>query len=548
MDTHLRSFPHDGGELLRGVGRRFFRLHAKGEAELFLLAQVARPLQAVHNEVEAWLPPHFGLVHFQPSLDFRRQLRNQVRQLATASSLDHVRQLIGQVGQQVGVGRIYRGEIQHVELPLFPPIRRVLHGQAEQCCHHHPHCHFVIPSHDEQITGTLATEVSCGGRLDGHGLAQPGGNAAAQIRPTGRGQKLVEGLGVLDERGRVALEDDLGLGRTVAPLFREGANALQVALSLVVGQPGHLEGVVALHQTVGVVVDGLTRPGEEPGCGVVVSQDEAGVCLAALERDAHGHLVDGTAGQGVTPGQGLGAQEDVHAKRAALAHQAVQDLRHLRGYRVVLGEELLELVHDEQDARHALAGFVPVVSDVVHARSAEEVAPALQFRVQPLEHAEAELPLALDGHDTSVGQRIGGIDLELHALLEIHQVEFHFIGAVGEGQVGDEHVQEGGFARARAAHDQRVLRGAFAQVQVLEPPRARGPQGHANPLTAVPCPPLLGWGRDALEGDFHLARLFGGLAHRVEDAVEEFRLGRGVQFQGAVAEVLVLPDEVLTVP
>ena len=58
------------------------------------------------------------------------------------------------------------------------------------------------------------------------------------------------------------------------------------------------------------------------------------------------------AGERVGAAQGLRAEEDVDAEGPALAHQAVEQQRRLLGELVVLDEELLELVDDEQDARH----------------------------------------------------------------------------------------------------------------------------------------------------------------------------------------------------
>ena len=141
--------------------------------------------------------------------------------------------------------------------------------------------------------------------------------------------------------------------RDVAALPGQLADAVQVVLALLVGQPDDLEDVVALDQAVGVVVDRLAGPRQQPGRRVVLAQDQVGVGLAALQGDAHRHLVDGAAGQRVGAAQGLRAEQDVHAEGPALPHQAVQQQRRLLGDLVVLDEELLELVDDQQDARAA---------------------------------------------------------------------------------------------------------------------------------------------------------------------------------------------------
>ena len=75
---------------------------------------------------------------------------------------------------------------------------------------------------------------------------------------------------------------------------------------------------------------------------------------------------------------------------------------------VVLDEELLELVDDQQDPRHAAssgrASRKPLRSCTPTSRNRSPR--RLQLGVEPLQHAEAELPLALDGDDPGVRQLV----------------------------------------------------------------------------------------------------------------------------------------------
>ncbi len=128
----------------------------------------------------------------------------------------------------------------------------------------------------------------------------------------------------------------------------------EILVALVVREPDDLEGMVALEQAVGVVVDRLAGPGQQPGGRVVFAEDQVGVGLAALQGDAHGHLADRAAGQRIGPAEGLRAQQHVDAERPALPHQPVQQQRRLLGDAVVLDEQLLELVDDQQDAGELL--------------------------------------------------------------------------------------------------------------------------------------------------------------------------------------------------
>ena len=90
-------------------------------------------------------------------------------------------------------------------------------------------------------------------------------------------------------------------------------------------------GLLPSIQAVGVVVDRLAGPGQQPGGRVVFAEDQVGVGLAALQGDAHGHLADRAAGQRVGPAQRLRAEQHVDAERPALPHQPVQQQRRLPG-------------------------------------------------------------------------------------------------------------------------------------------------------------------------------------------------------------------------
>ena len=174
-----------------------------------------------------------------------------------------------------------------------------------------------------------------------------------------------------------------------------------------------------------------------------------------------------------------------------MPHQAVQQQRRVLGDLVVLDEELLELVDDQQDARHAHArlGLAEAVQ-VLHAGVAELVAAISQLGVQPLQHAQAELALALDGDDPGMRQLGTGVGLELDALLEVDQIQLDLVGAVHQGQVGDQGVQQRRFARAGLAGDQHVLGRALAQLEAL-PLGGPGPaQRHIDARGGCRRPPV----------------------------------------------------------
>ena len=269
-------------------------------------------------------------------------------------------------------------------------------------------------------------------------------------------------------------------------LARHLLDLLQVRFAVGVRQPDDLEEVVPFHHAVGVVVDRLAGPGQQPGGRVVFAQDQVRVGLAALKRDPHGHLAQRGLGQRVLAAQGLRAQDDVHAEGTTLPHQAVEQQRDLLRDLVVLDEELLELVDDQQDARHRHFGpGLAIAGQVLAAELAVDLAAFLELDIQPLEHAQAELALALDGDDPGVGQVHRGVDLELDAFLEVDQVELELVGAVPQGAVGDQGVQQGRLARAGLAGGEHVLRGPFAQLEVLQLGGAGAAQRNVDPLAAI---------------------------------------------------------------
>ena len=294
-----------------------------------------------------------------------------------------------------------------------------------------------------------------------------------------------------------------------------------------------------------VVVDRLAGPGEEPGRRVVLAEDQVRVRLASTASAIRIAIwAEGRPGQPVGPAERLRAEVDVDAEGSALADEPVEQERGVLGELVVLDEELLELVDQEQDPREVLVGpGRAVAGDVLRGDGAVHLAATLQLDVEPLEDAQAELALALDGDDPGVGQLVDGVGLELDALLEVDQVELDLLRAVPEGDVGDQGVEQRRLTGAGLAGDQDVLRRALAELEVLELGGAGAAEGDVDPGPAVGRPVLVGGRRDDLEWDLDAAGLLRLPADLVEDLGQ--RLGR----RGLVGDELerledrVAPDE-----
>ena len=161
---------------------------------------------------------------------------------------------------------------------------------------------FAMADH-QQIAAVLAEERRGSRVLDGHRRAQPSQRRRAVVGPGGGPRAASCKFGVVAQIGRnVALEDDRRR-RAQCRLPASWPTRCEVVVALVVGEPDDLEGMVALEQAVGVVVDRLARPGQQPGGRVVFAQDQVGVGFAALQGDADRHLADRAAGQRVGPAQ-----------------------------------------------------------------------------------------------------------------------------------------------------------------------------------------------------------------------------------------------------
>src|SRR5207244_3623465 len=99
--------------------------------------------------------------------------------------------------------------------------------------------------------------------LDGQGVAEPGRRLArwraGTVEPT------VQQVVLRDLGGDVALEDDGRPRRPEAAFAGQRLHAGEVFFAARLRQPDDLEDVVALDKSVGVVLDRLAGPRQQPG-------------------------------------------------------------------------------------------------------------------------------------------------------------------------------------------------------------------------------------------------------------------------------------------
>ena len=184
-----------------------------------------------------------------------------------------------------------------------------------------------------------------------------------------------------------------------------------------------------------------------------------------------------------------------------------------------------------------------IARNVLHAQIAKFVAAAFQLRIQALQHAQAKLAVGFDRHRPRVRQRMCGIGLEFHAFLEVDQVELDFLRRIPKRKIGDHRMQQRGLAGASLAGDQRMLRGALPQREVLEFGRARPAERHSHFAVSVERPHLIQGRGDDFKRHFDAAGILRGLADRVQFLGDELIIGRRIKRERETRVLVVLPRE-----
>ena len=119
-----------------------------------------------------------------------------------------------------------------------------------------------------------------------------------------------------------------------------------------------------------------------------------------------------------------------------------------------------------------------------------------------------------------MGKGVVVVELELHPLLEVDEIELDLVGAVLQGEARDHRVHERRLARARLAGDQAVLARALAELEELELFGAGGAEGREHLVGRAPVPPLAFGRGDAVERHDHPLGRLRTLAHPLDDPRE----------------------------
>ena len=315
-----------------------------------------------------------------------------------------------------------------------PRRRDVLGGQADQGRGHHAQRRLVVLADDQQVAAALRRKTAAVGSL--MAIASPS-QARCRPRRLGPGRRAASSSAsrrFLPTVGRRHCpRRRSAAGRRRLPLRGQLLDPLQVLLAALVGEPDDLEGVVAFDQAVGVVVDRLAGPAEQPGGRVVLAEDQVGVGLAALQGDAHRHLADACCGPASRPRRasasraGRGCRTPGPAAPGGRA-AAPPPARSCRPRRRTPGTR-------RRSAGCAAAARWPwpvaVAGQVLHAarrgtdrRAARSSASS---RCSTLRPNSRSLSMAMT---RACGSSMRGVGLELDAFLEVDQVELDLVGAV----------------------------------------------------------------------------------------------------------------------
>ena len=304
-----------------------------------------------------------------------------------------------------------------------------------------------------------------------------------------------------------------------------------------------MEGAISFDGARGVIVDAFAWAGEESGGGVAIIHDEIGVGFVALKGDADDHLSEGGAGERISATEGLGAEDDMDAKGAALADDAVEEEGGGLGDGIVIDKKLLKFVDEEEGTREGFGATGASISgEVLDAEFAKKIPAAFEFIVDALEDAEGEFAITFDGDDAGVGEAFFGVAFEFDAFFEIDEIELYLIGGAGEGEVGDDDMEEGGFAGTGFAGEEGVLAGAFSDGEVLEFGGAGSADGDFEFLGGVVGPVgFWGWS-DLAEGDFDAIGVDAGFADEVGECDGEIGVGLGVEREEGADRGLALGE------
>ena len=159
---------------------------------------------------------------------------------------------------------IFRSAVEHEEAgPEANGAGRgdgILGRQAQERGDHDPDRGLVVLADDQQVISPLAPKQGRRRVFDRDRIADPRrwSNEATPATPS-RASRWCKS-GVPRQVGRcVPLEDDRRARQHRLALDRHLVKLLQISLAPFVGQPDHLEEMVALGGSVGVVVDRLAR-------------------------------------------------------------------------------------------------------------------------------------------------------------------------------------------------------------------------------------------------------------------------------------------------
>jgi hypothetical protein len=143
----------------------------------------------------------------------------------------------------------------------------------------------------------------------------------------------------------------------------------------------------------------------------------------------------------------------VNAEPAAFLHQPLKSRRRVSSHLVVAGQEVLELVDQQQDPRQRLASGA-VFTELLGPGALEQAAAPLHFGQQCPEDGQSEFAIRFEGDGTGMGQ--GSVRGEPDAVLEVEEVQLELARRVTARQPRNEDVEQVRLAHASHSADEAM--------------------------------------------------------------------------------------------
>ena len=163
--------------------------------------------------------------------------------------------------------------------------------------------------------------------------------------------------------------------------------------------------------------------------------------------------------------------------------------------------------------------------------------------IETLQDTEPELTITLDRNDAGVGQMMIRITFKLNPLLEVDQIEFHFIRTAPEGEIAHDDMEESRFARTRLPGYEGMLAGSFSESEILQFRRAAATDRDTKLSRCSERPSFAFFRSDKREGHLDTIRIAIRRTELMDPANKGLRRRRRVKGDGRTFHRIILDQK-----